>query len=289
MESRTPVVAGQFYPAQKDSCIIQIEEFLEEKIETPLPDDPIAGLVPHAGWTFSGNLAAMVFNALKQKRPDVDTFIIFGAAHSYFGQLAAVYDCGAWSTPMGDMEIDSDLAEKIADTPFAVSDLNAHAREHSIEVQLPIAQYLFEDARLVPILVPPFNHAVDLGQGIADIISVSGKRVVCVGSTDLTHYGPHYGFTPVGTDADALNWAKQVNDIEFIKFAAALDARSMLISAAEKANACGAGAAAATVAAAKTLGKKQGTLLAHITSSEVMMQKMGTSSADSVGYAAMLF
>ncbi|GAI17699.1 unnamed protein product, partial [marine sediment metagenome] len=89
--------------------------------------------------------------------------------------------------------------------------------------------------------------------------------------------------------ADGLKWAHEVNDRQFIDLAVKLDPEAMLASAAENSNACGAGAAAAAVAAAKKLGSERGLLLAQTSSNEVMLQKMGTSSTDSVGYAAIVF
>jgi AmmeMemoRadiSam system protein B len=117
----------------------------------------------------------------------------------------------------------------------------------------------------------------------------SDKKIVCIGSTDLTHYGPRYGFTPMGTGPEALKWATEVNDRRFIGLALKLEPRAMLTNAAENCNACGAGAAAAAVAAAKILGKTEGVLLAHTDSNDVMVREMGTSSQDSVGYAAIIY
>jgi AmmeMemoRadiSam system protein B len=93
----------------------------------------------------------------------------------------------------------------------------------------------------------------------------------------------------MGTGANALQWASEVNDKEFIDLALKLKPQKMLASAAENYNACGAGAAAAAVAAAKKLGKTKGLLLAHTNSNEVMMKKMGASSTEAVGYAAIVF
>ncbi|MHC4725677.1 MAG: AmmeMemoRadiSam system protein B [Planctomycetota bacterium] len=115
------------------------------------------------------------------------------------------------------------------------------------------------------------------------------KKIVCIGSTDLTHYGPRYGFTPMGVNTEALKWADNVNDRMFIDLALKLEPESLLASAAENCNACGAGAAAAAIAAAKKLGKTEGLLLAHTNSNEIMLRNMHTPSADSVGYAAIIF
>jgi len=172
----------------------------------------------------------------------------------------------------------------------AVSDASAHRAEHSIEVQVPFVQYLFGGAKILPIIVPPREQAVALGNSVGNIIKRDEhKKIVCIGSTDLTHYGPRYGFTPMGVSEDALKWADSVNDKKFIDLALKLEPERLLADAAENCNACGAGAAAAAIAAAKQLGKTEGLLLAHTNSNEVMLRKMGTTSADSVGYAAIVF
>lgn len=291
MQTRKPIVAGQFYPARRDACLGEIKECLEAGTTSePLPDTIVAGIVPHAGWMFSGSPAAMVFSAIKRQHEKVHTFVIFGAAHGYYGQSPAVYEAGSWMTPLGEVEIDEELADAILDSTVAVKDSMAHRSEHSIEVQIPFIQYLFGDARILPILVPPTQQAVELGTGIGQILSGNeNKKVVCIGSTDLTHYGPRYGFTPMGSGAKAIQWASDVNDREFIDLALKLKPQRMLESAGRNYNACGAGAAAATVAVAKKLGRTKGVLLAHTNSNEVMLHKMGTTSTDSVGYAAIIF
>ncbi len=78
----------------------------------PLPEVIVAGIVPHAGWTFSGSTAAIVFAAIKKKHPKVDTFVIFGAAHRYSGRSPAVYDKGVWFTPLGEIAIDEDACRR---------------------------------------------------------------------------------------------------------------------------------------------------------------------------------
>ena len=291
MQTRKPIVAGQFYPGQHDSCIDEINEYINEGAPgESLPETIVAGIVPHAGWAFSGSLAAMVFSAIKQQHEKVHTFCIFGAAHGYFGRLPALYDRGVWVTPLGEVVIDEELADMVVESGTAGRDPQAHYSEHSIEVQLPFIEYLFTGAKILPIIVPPDEKAVDLGRAIGRIISAAEKKkIVCIGSTDLTHYGPRYGFEPKGVGPEACRWASDVNDKQFIDLALKLEAEQLLKSAAEKNNACGAGAAATAVAAAKELGVTKGVLLGQASSNEVMIRKMGTSSADSVGYAAIVF
>ncbi len=291
MQTRKPTVAGQFYPGQHDSCISNINECLDARtLSESLPGTIVAGIVPHAGWTFSGSLAALVFSAIKQQHEKVHTFVIFGAAHSYFGKSPAVCNRGIWETPLGEAAVDEELADAGLSAGPAVSDPNAHLGEHSIEVQVPFIQHLFAGAKILPILVPPTEQAIALGTRVGEIISQDEhKKIVCIGSTDLTHYGPRYGFAPMGTGEKALQWAQKVNDEKFIDLALKLKPEDLLAGAVENCNACGPGAAAATVAAAKKLGSQHGLLLAHTSSNEVMLHKMGTASDDSVGYAAVVF
>ncbi len=291
MQKRKPIVAGQFYPGQHDQCVDEINQCLEEAIiNQQLPDTIVAGIVPHAGWAFSGAAAALVFTAIRQQHPKVHTFVIFGAAHGYFGQPPAVYDKGSWLTPLGEIAIDEELANAVIESKTAVRDREAHNSEHSMEVQVPFIQYLFPGARILPILTPPAEQAIRLGEIVGSIIASDEERtIVCLGSTDLTHYGPRYGFTPMGTGKDALKWAMDVNDKQFIDYALKMQPQEMLESAAENCNACGPGAAAAAVATAKTLGKTKGILLAHTNSNEIMLRKMGETSRESVGYAAIVF
>ncbi|MHC4130689.1 MAG: AmmeMemoRadiSam system protein B [Planctomycetota bacterium] len=290
MQIRKAIVAGQFYPGSREACLAEIDQCLHERaISQDLPQTIVAGIVPHAGWVFSGSLAALVFSAVKKQHKSVDTFVIFGAAHGYYGQMPAVYNEGGWSTPVGQIDIDEELAQEVLKTDKALSDIGTHGFEHSIEVQVPFIQHLFPQAKILPIIVPPSNEAITLGQEVGQIINQTGKKIVCIGSTDLTHYGPRYGFTPMGTGEKGTAWASKVNDKEFIDAALKMDPQVLLADAVGHQHSCGPGAAAATIAAAKKLGKIEGLLLAYTNSNEVMKEKMQTVSTDSVGYAAIIF
>ena len=290
MQTRKPIVAGQFYPGTKQSCLEEVDRCLGRELGAgELPTSIVGGIVPHAGWVFSGRAAGMVFSAVRQKNQEVDTFILFGAAHGYYGRGAAVYDIGSWQSPLGEVFIDEQLAEKVIATGKALSNIDVHGTEHSIEVQVPFLQRLFPDARILPVIVPPASEAIELGEMVGDIIKEGDKTIVCIGSTDLTHYGPRYGFTPMGVGPEAVKWASEVNDKEFIDAALKLDAQGLLSNATKNQNSCGPGAAAATIAAVKKQGKTKGQLLMHTNSNEAMKEKMGTTGSDSVGYAAIVF
>lgn len=289
MQIRQPVVAGQFYPADREQCLAQIRECLASHAANELlPSVPVAGLVPHAGWTFSGVLAAMVFAAIRRQQAAVHTVVLFGAAHGYFGPKPALDGSDAWETPLGRVEIDDGLRQVLLDGEVAVTAASAHRHEHSIEVQIPFIQHLFPEARILPIIVPATDSAIVLGHALADRLAAA-TGIVCIGSTDLTHYGPRYGFTPMGIGSDALGWASNVNDRQFIDLALALEPHRLLTNAIENGNACGPGAAAAVVTVAKRLGASTGILLAHTSSNEVLLRRMGSIGRDSVGYAAIVF
>ena len=291
MAIRIAAVAGQFYEASPDACRSHLQRLLPTApVNADLPERIVCGIVPHAGWLFSGKLAALVFAAIKQQQA-VDTFVILGAVHAASRPHGMLYDSGSWGTPLGAVAVDEELAEAIAAEAgdLVCVDCDSHSREHSIEVQAPIIQYLFDEAKIVPLMVPPFNGAHDLGDAVAGAIAQSDKNIVCIASTDLTHYGPSYGFTPRGSSAEAIRWAKEENDRFFINLALTMQADKLVDSALMYGSACGAGAVAATVAAAQKLGAEKGYLLAHTTSAEVFREDFGKGSDDSVGYAAMVF
>lgn len=291
MSIRKPAVAGQFYGGTRQECFDEIAECLPKGIiKNELPEKIISGIVPHAGWLFSGNLAAMVFAAVRQVNKTVDTFVLFGAAHRSYDTCPLIYPSGAWETPLGQIEIDESLTKELIQLG-AKSSAEAHRYEHSIEVQVPFIQHLFPDAKLAAVIMPPGKKRYEctFGQKVGALIKDSGINAVCIASTDLTHYGPRYGFCPQGTSQTALTWAYEVNDMEFIQKALQMDAEHLVDISMEKENACGPAAAAAVVAAASAAGRKKGYLLSHTNSAMVMKARFGQPSSESVGYAAIVF
>ena len=289
MAVREPIVAGTFYGGSRQECLAQLGQYLPTTPDAVEQiDRPIGAIVPHAGWMCSGAVAGRVFAAIAAKcQPD--TFVLFGAAHSTAALKRAVFPSGAWRTPLGDVAIDHDMVELLcARVPGLVAAADAHAGEHSLEVQVPFIQHLCGDAAIVPICVPPDDRAHEMGRAIAEAIGDTGKRVVYVGSTDLTHYGPRYGFTPQGSDADGLRWAKDVNDRRLLALIGAMKADAIVAEATVHHSACGAGAIAAAVAAAVAAGATRAVVLDHTTSAEVLGEQFGAM-VDSVGYAGIVF
>lgn len=290
MSVRKPIVSGQFYPADRDLCLKQVLDCIQA-IPRPgdLPESVVGGIVPHAGWVFSGPLAASVFSCVQRVHPETETFVICGAAHRYMGDRAAMDDSEAWETPLGPVRVDTELRRRLSDYSEVTIDNAAHHREHSIEVQVPFIKHLFPEARIVPVVVSPTEAAIAFGEVLADEVLGNQSDVVVIGSTDLTHYGPSYGFTPMGLGAEALKWAREVNDREFVDLALAVEPERLLTSAVNKGNACGPGAAAVPVTVARKLGVQAGVLLGQTTSGEIVAGRGAPGSSDSVGYTAILF
>ncbi len=275
--------ARQFYAGD---CKAQIESFRKGFKPPDSPGRVVAGIVPHAGWFFSGATAAKVFLTIQAAgRPDV--FILFGAVHMPGVWRNSIYDSGSWETPFGPIDVAEDTADalilKMGD--ILAPDTSAHRDEHSIEVQTAMIKYIFPDARIAPIAVPPGRDAVRLGAGIGRLIKKEKMDAVVVGTSDLTHYGDSYGFSPAGYGRQGYEWMV-ANDRKIIDLALALKPDDILREAAAHRNACGAGAMAAAVAAAREMGAEKGRLLEHTTSYDVYPQgefDMG------VGYAAIVF
>jgi hypothetical protein len=290
MTTRKPAVAGQFYGATKAECLEEIRQCLPKlPLSVELPEPIVAAIVPHAGWVFSGDLAVLAFSAIGQANEAVDTFVLFGAAHRTLKDGPAVYDRGDWETPLGSAAIDETLAVEIV-ACGARADCAVHRGEHSIEVQVPFIQYLFPGAKIVPVLVPVAGFDYHFGTRIGQILARRKKhRVVCIASTDLTHYGPRYGFCPQGVGPAALKWAREVNDMDFINLALQMEADKIVDEAIHKGSACGPAAVAAVVAVAAAMERTYGLLLGHTTSNDVMQRRFHETSEESVGYAAIVY
>ncbi len=287
---RDPIVAGRFYPDTPEDCAEQVAACQPEQVDVDaLPAALLGGIVPHAGWAFSGPTAGHVFAALAA-RGTPDTVVLFGADHHRSTRSAGMFGSGRWVSPMGPADIDEGLAAHIAaNTQTIREDPYAHNQEHSLEVQIPFIQNAWPDAKILPIVVAPARQAVDVGLDVARAVEATKANVVIVGSTDLTHYGENYGFAPEGVGAEALAWAKDVNDQRLIDAIASMDPEVAFADAAANRSACGAGAIVATIAACKHLGATEAKVLEHTTSYEVATRFMEEAATMSVGYAGIVF
>lgn len=184
---RQPAVAGSFYAGTAAGLRRQVEECLPAEEARPGRQVALAAVCPHAGLMYSGKTAAAVYARLEPP----ETLVILGPNHHGLGAAAAIPPHERWETPLGPVEIDRDLADGIraASRVLEVDDL-AHAREHSIEVQLPFVRSLMPGARLVPICLGSLRLAevADVGRAVAEGVRATGRRAVVVASTDFSHY-----------------------------------------------------------------------------------------------------
>jgi AmmeMemoRadiSam system protein B len=287
MPQREPAVAGQFYPSNPTKCQSEVLHYLSAPAPASAPGRIMGGIVPHAGWVCSGAVAAEVMHTLA--KGDFETFVVFGAVHYPCGDRAAAWVSGSWHTPMGNMPVDEELLRAVVNkSPLITENPSAHRLEHSIEVELPFLQQLAPEARLCAIMVPPNSNSHQVGRVVAEAAAELSRRVAFLGSTDLTHYGPRYRFTPLGVGLEGIRWAKDVNDQRFIDLMLGFAADQVVNEAAEHYNACGSGAVAATLAACRHQGATQATLTRHTNSYEVL-RHLDREPSDSVGYAGVLF
>ncbi|MDA3897459.1 MAG: AmmeMemoRadiSam system protein B, partial [Desulfobacteraceae bacterium] len=257
MKTRKSSFSGSWYPANASDCEKEIQAFLQEPGFQTIPKaDYIGGIVPHAGWYFSGSLACRVISALSnsdvQQQPDV--VVVFGM-HMPPGATPCMMTEGAWETPFGDIEIDSELSGRLAKKySFNIETATRFTPDNTIELQLPFIKYFFNSSRLIPIGVPPDSKSIEIARRLAEMAQQSDVKIKVIGSTDLTHYGDNYGFAPMGTGKEAVDWARDHNDRKAIDRMLAMDPEGVIAEGLANQNACCSGAAAAAIAAAASLG-----------------------------------
>ncbi|MEN8690702.1 MAG: AmmeMemoRadiSam system protein B [Desulfobacterales bacterium] len=181
---RNAVVAGQFYPGQRESLLKSVTTLMPSAAEQ---EEAIAVMSPHAGYIYSGKVAGQTFAGVKIPAE----VIILGPNHHGRGHVAAVYASGAWETPLGETLIASQLADRIlTECPMAAEDTLAHRFEHSLEVQLPFIQLKAPETSIVPICLSrmPLDRLLELGNGLARASLSRPERPLIVASTDMTHY-----------------------------------------------------------------------------------------------------
>ncbi|MGQ9590533.1 MAG: AmmeMemoRadiSam system protein B [Planctomycetota bacterium] len=264
----------------------EIERFLARYVEPP-PEAPplVAAVVPHAGWRYSGGVAARTLKTLAD-RSAPSRVVLLGAVHRAPIASASVYARGAWETPLGRLEVDAALAQEILEGlgALVVEDPESHEDEHSIEVQTPFIAEFFPGVPILPVLVPPRREALELGRRLGQILR--GRSSVVVGTTDLTHYGDVYGFAPAGCGEEAHRWMEE-NDRRILDLAVRMEAEAIPEEARRHGNACGWGALAAAVACARELGATRGTVVERTDSYRVEGRPEPFRMA--VGYAGIVF
>jgi hypothetical protein len=289
MNLRHPIVAGSYYEAGAASCRHHAAKLLAAaRLPDDLPRPLYGGLAPHAGWTYSGALAALTIKALLAE-PGVRSIVLLSAHVSHSVDRGQVYDSGVWRTPLGDVQIDEELARALIEASTCLAPVpRAHDADPSLEVQVPLLQALRPDIRIVPIAVPPTGQAARIGQVLGSVLKDRIPPVPVIGSTDLTHHGGDFG-APGGRGPAGAAWT-EANDRRMLDLIEAMAADKIIPEYRRRSNACGPGAVTAAITAAKALGAKRGLCLGYTNSYRVIHEQFPDESDDTtVGYASVVF
>jgi AmmeMemoRadiSam system protein B len=263
---RQPVFAGSWYPASASECEQEIENFLAEGQSLAKPDRQlVAGIVPHAGWYFSGSIACNVIHCLKGDAPP-DVIVVFGM-HLHPGSACYMMAEGAWETPFGEIPVEEKLAAEVAGKfTVTIETPQNFSQDNTIELQLPFIKYFFKDAKILAMGVPPNKTSLGIGRAVATISRQMGLAIKVIGSTDLTHYGRNYGFVSQGSGKQAVDWVRNENDRRVIDAMLEMQPEKVIVEAQTSQNACCAGAAATAIETAKHLGADRADELVYATS-----------------------
>jgi AmmeMemoRadiSam system protein B len=273
---RQPTAAGTFYSYDAENLKKQISESFSHKLGPKgfKKQKFIAAIVPHAGYIYSGPVAAWVYSRIEKAN-----YIILGPNHSGMGPQFALMKNGLWKTPLGEVAIQDEIAEKILkECKIVEHDVIAHQYEHSIEVQLPFLQYRYGgDFKFIPITI--LNEFADdlllencrlIGKAIANVIKKEKEKWIILASSDFSHYVPQ-------------KTAKKI-DLSLIEEIKKLDEKRFFEKISEKnASVCGFGGIASAIVAAKELGAKKAELLKYATSGDVTGELNSV-----VGYASLI-
>lgn len=279
MYIRKPAVAGQFYPADSNELSSLIDECYVHKLgpgaTPPAPQskaDLVAVVSPHAGYVYSGPVAAHSYLHVSSLRsPEI--IVVVAPNHYGIGSGVSTFKEGFWETPLGRMKVDSEAANRlVSDSEVVAVDPDAHRLEHSLEVQLPFLQKLYGDS--VPFLpVSLLFQDIDTARAIAAALAkiLRGRRSVLVASSDLTHYEPADAARSKDT---AL--LRQVQNMDLEGFYSTLERLEV--------TACGFGAIATVMETARALGLERAELLKYASSGDTSGDNLQV-----VGYGAVRF
>jgi len=262
---RRPAAAGKFYPSGAKELKAMIYSFVDKSAPK---SDCFGCILPHAGYIYSGKVAVCTISGIKIK----DTIVLLGPNHTGRGAVFSIMPRGIWQTPLGDLEINSQLAGLfLGKSRYLEADSLAHLDEHSLEVELPILQYFRNDFKIVPIAIKTDNLAElnAVGQELASVVIENNlsSSVMFMASSDLTHYEPQKS----AEIKDALA-IEAILDLDVGKLKAAIEE--------SKISMCGFAPIAVLIRTAKLLGAKKGELIKYQTSGDVNGDKSSV-----VGYA----
>ena len=269
-EVRKPAVAGSFYPGDSKTLSREVRDYLSKAAKEEMAGEIVALVSPHAGYMYSGLVAAHAFKAVEGMK--FDAVVILAPSHRVPFQGASVYDRGGYETPLGVLPIEKELCQKLKSESNLIQALSqAHSQEHSLEVQLPFLQEVLGKFPLVPMVMgsQDYRSCENVGKAIAR--AVKGKKVLLVASTDLSHYHPYA--RAVQLDRIILD---DIQAFDAQKLSRDLDTG--------KGEACGGGPVVSVMVAAKELGANRAQVLKYMNSGDVTGDRSGV-----VGYAAAVF
>ncbi len=265
---RSPVVAGQFYPATAGELRKQIGTYVTKGAT---PKDAIACLLPHAGYMYSGRVAGATLSEIKIK----NNCVLLGPNHTGNGPEFSIMAEGIWQTPLGRVKINSSLSEKILEcSKYIEADTLAHQFEHSLEVELPFLQYFKETFEIIPIIAASQNieKLKEIGVAVAMAIKSLGlsDSTLIIASSDMTHYEPHT--LALKKDKEAINAILEMDEYKL------KDAVKRL-----NISMCGYSPSIIMLTAAKLLGAKKSILVKYETSAVTSKDEESV-----VGYAGIV-
>lgn len=267
---RKSALAGSWYPGDPHTLRSDIISYIRHVPDLPRPENVIGMIVPHAGYAYSGQVAAYAYQAVLHTT--YDAIIIVSPSHRVPFRGVSVIKRGGFETPLGIVPVDGELADSIMIESSLVAEIpSTHLKEHSIEIQLPFLQCIFKDFSFVPLMMGSQDRqmCVNLAAAIGKV--VGERRVLIIGSSDLSHFHSYD--------------AAQSQDIRALGYLERMDAEGFLNGLrAGEFEACGGGPAAVTLMTALNLGATDATLLKYANSGDV------TGDRDSVvGYGAVIF
>lgn len=261
---RHSVIAGQWYPGEPRQLRAMIDGFLASVDTAPLEGELVGLIVPHAGYVYSGQVAAHAYAQLKGRK--FDRVVVVSPVHRmYLGRLATT-DKAYYETPLGLVPVDREMVEALS----VRQRINrvGEDMEHSLEIQLPFLQHILGEFKLTPIMMGDQDQqsATELGAALAEIIG--SRPVLLVASTDLSHFHPY-------------NAAVHL-DQEIVRHIVDLDAEGLARAVeTDHGEACGAGPVMAVLIAALKLKANRAVLLKYMNSGDVTGDRSSV-----VGYAA---
>jgi len=270
-EIREPVVAGAFYPDKPEVLSRDVKKYLENAKKEKIGGNVVALISPHAGYMYSGQVAAYAYQLVEGKV--FDFVVVVGPSHRALFKGASIYDRGGYRTPLGVVPVDVELSKKMMEKRKEIQFLpEAHFQEHSLEVQIPFLQVILKSFKLVPIVMEPYwnwEACQYLGSAIAE--TVKGKNVLLIASSDLSHF--HSYDEAVKLDKIVLNHIERFDPEGLNR-----DLKS------GRCEACGGGPMLSIMLAARALGANQGKVLKYLNSGDVAGDRSRV-----VGYAAGVF